>query len=64
MNRSFENPIREHRLWITPKSADHLNEMIEHGVSPKERGNVYMFVMLAMNLAHKLVQEQIDEHQQ
>ena len=22
MNCSFENPIREHRLWITPKSAD------------------------------------------
>ena len=52
------NPIIRSSLFVTPKDFADLDRMIRNIGTPEEQRLVYLGTMMALNLAHKLVEEQ------
>jgi hypothetical protein len=52
------NPIIRSSLFVTPKDFADLDRMIRNIGTPEEQRLVYLGSMMALNLAHKLVEEQ------
>ncbi len=55
----MNNPIPRSGLFVTPSSFEELMAMTENCTGDdKERRLVFLGAMMALNLAHKLVEEQ------
>ena len=52
------NPIIRSSLFVTPKDFADLDRMIRNIGTAEEQRLVYLGSMMALNLAHKLVEEQ------
>jgi hypothetical protein len=50
------NPIPKSNLWATPIDMDHLVSMLTECGSPEEQRMAWLGAMLALNLAHDLVE--------
>jgi hypothetical protein len=55
----MSNPIPRSGLFVTPESFEELMEMTQNCTGDdKERRLVFLGAMMALNLAHKLIEEQ------
>ena len=54
------NPILRSGLFATPDSFDKLSEMIESIGNAEEKRMAWLGATLALNLCHKLVEDQAD----
>ena len=52
------NPVIRSSLFVTPKDFADLDRMIRNIGTGEEQRLVYLGAMMALNLAHKLVEEQ------
>lgn len=52
----MNNPITKSNLFMTPTSFDELTEIIESIGSAEEKRMAWMGAMLALNLAHDLIE--------
>ena len=52
------NPIPNSRLWVTPKDEQDLYCRLDSISNPQEKQIAWNAAMLALNLAHRLVEEQ------
>jgi hypothetical protein len=52
----MNNPIPKSNLWATPTDMDHLVSMLTECGSPEEQRMAWYGAMLALNLAHDLVE--------
>ena len=53
----MQNPIPRSSLWATPKSEQDLYDMLQGVGSAEEQRLAWHGAMLALNLAHTLVEE-------
>lgn len=53
----MNNPIPKSSLWITPANLDHLTLLLNESGSKEEQRMAWYGAMLALNLAHNLVEE-------
>jgi len=53
------NPIPKSGLWMTPADLDHLTVLLTECGSAEEQRMAWYGAMLALNLAHRLVQDEI-----
>lgn len=54
----MDNPIIRSSFFVTPKSYTELDQMIKNSGTPEEQRLVYLGAMMALNLAHDLVEAQ------
>jgi hypothetical protein len=54
----LNNPIPKSNFFATPDSFDELTEMLEAIGNEEEKRMAWLGAMLALNLAHNLVEEQ------
>jgi hypothetical protein len=54
------NPIPTSGLWMTPADMDHLTSLLNECGSKEEQRMAWYGAMLALNLAHKLVESQTE----
>jgi len=52
------NPIPKSNLWVTPADFDHLTVLLNESGSKEEQRMAWYGAMLALNLAHRLVEDQ------
>jgi hypothetical protein len=52
------NPIPRSGLWMTPADLDHLTRLLNESGSKEEQRMAWYGAMLALNLAHQLVETQ------
>jgi hypothetical protein len=52
------NPIPRSGLWMTPADLDHLTRLLNESGSAEEQRMAWYGAMLALNLAHQLVETQ------
>ena len=52
------NPIPTSGLWMTPADMDHLTRLLNESGSAEEQRMAWYGAMLALNLAHRLVETQ------
>ena len=50
------NPIPHSNLWMTPADMDHLTRLLNESGSKEEQRMAWYGAMLALNLAHNLVE--------
>lgn len=55
----MNNPIPRSSLFATPADLDELDAMIQR-LAAEERAVVYRFTMHALNLAHRMVEQQLN----
>ena len=53
------NPIPKSGLWMTPADMDHLTRLLNEVGSAEEQRLAWHGAMLALNLAHDLVERDI-----
>jgi hypothetical protein len=53
------NPIPKSGLWMTPADLDHLTRLLNECGSAEEQRMAWYGAMLALNLAHDLVDREI-----
>ena len=53
----MNNPILKSSLWMTPADMDHLVRLLNESGSKEEQRMAWYGAMLALNLAHNLVEE-------
>jgi hypothetical protein len=53
----MNNPIPKSSLWMTPADLDHLTLLLNECGSKEEQRMAWYGAMLALNLAHNLVEE-------
>ena len=53
----MNNPIPKSSLWMTPANLDHLTLLLNESGSKEEQRMAWYGAMLALNLAHNLVEE-------
>lgn len=53
----MHNPIPRSNLWMTPADFDHLVRLLNECGSKEEQRMAWYGAMLALNLAHNLVEE-------
>jgi hypothetical protein len=53
------NPIPKSGLWMTPADTDHLTRLLNECGSKEEQRMAWYGAMLALNLAHDLVDREI-----
>ena len=53
----MNNPIPKSSLWMTPADMDHLVRLLNESGSTEEQRMAWYGAMLALNLAHNLVEE-------
>jgi hypothetical protein len=53
------NPIPKSGLWMTPADMDHLASLLNECGSKEEQRMAWYGAMLALNLAHDLVDREI-----
>ena len=53
----MNNPIPKSSLWMTPADMDHLTRLLNESGSKEEQRMAWYGAMLALNLAHNLVEE-------
>jgi hypothetical protein len=53
------NPIPKSGLWMTPADLDHLTRLLNECGSAEEQRMAWYGAMLALNLANKLVEDNI-----
>ena len=51
------NPIPHSNLWMTPADFDHLTQLLNECGSKEEHRMAWYGAMLALNLAHNLVEQ-------
>jgi hypothetical protein len=51
------NPIPKSNLWMTPASMDHLTRLLNESGSKEEQRMAWYGAMLALNLAHDIVEQ-------
>jgi hypothetical protein len=51
------NPVIRSSLFVTPKDYTDLDQIIRNIGTPEEQRLVYLGTMMALNLAHDLVEE-------
>jgi hypothetical protein len=54
----MQNPIPKSGLWVTPADMDHLTRLLNEVGSAEEQRMAWHGAMLALNLAHDLVEQQ------
>jgi hypothetical protein len=54
----MSNPIPRSGLWMTPADMDHLTRLLNESGSAEEQRMAWYGAMLALNLAHHLVETQ------
>jgi len=54
----MNNPIPKSNLWVTPADFDHLTVLLNESGSKEEQRMAWYGAMLALNLAHRLVEDQ------
>lgn len=54
----MSNPIPRSGLWMTPADLDHLTRLLNESGSAEEQRMAWYGAMLALNLAHQLVETQ------
>jgi hypothetical protein len=54
-----QNPIPKSGLWMTPADLEHLTVLINECGSAEEQRMAWYGAMLALNLAHELVEDNI-----
>lgn len=54
-----QNPIPKSGLWATPADMDHLTRLLNECGSAEEQRMAWYGAMLALNLAHRLVEDEI-----
>lgn len=52
------NPIPKSNLWMTPADMDHLVRLLNEVGTPEEQRLAWHGAMLALNLAHSLVEKE------
>jgi hypothetical protein len=52
------NPIPKSNLWATPADFEHLALLLNESGSKEEQRMAWYGAMLALNLAHRLVEDQ------
>jgi hypothetical protein len=58
MSRAMHNPIPQSNLWMTPADMDHLVLLLNESGSAEEQRMAWYGAMLALNLAHNLVDKE------
>lgn len=53
----MSNPIPKYNLFATPNSFEELSEMIESIGSAEEKRMAWLGAMMALNLAHDLIEK-------
>ena len=53
----MNNPIPKSGLWMTPADMDHLVQLLNESGSKEEQRMAWYGAMLALNLAHNLIEE-------
>jgi hypothetical protein len=53
----MQNPIPRSSFWTTPADMDHLVRLLNESGSKEEQRMAWYGAMLALNLAHNLVEE-------
>ena len=53
----MNNPVIRSSFFATPKDYTELDQMIKNVGTPEEQRLVYLGAMMALNLAHNLVEE-------
>ena len=51
------NPIPKSNLWMTPASMDQLTQLLNEAGSKEEQRMAWYGAMLALNLAHDIVEQ-------
>jgi len=51
------NPIPKSNLWATPADMDHLTRLLNESGSKEEQRMAWYGAMLALNLAHDVVEK-------
>ena len=51
------NPIPKSNLWATPADMDHLTRLLNESGSKEEQRMAWYGAMLALNLAHDIVEK-------
>jgi hypothetical protein len=51
------NPIPKSNLWMTPASMDQLTQLLNESGSKEEQRMAWYGAMLALNLAHDIVEQ-------
>ena len=59
MYDTIQNPIPKSGLWTTPADLEHLALMLNECGSAEEQRMAWYGAMLALNLANKLVEDNI-----
>ena len=59
MSRVMHNPIPQSNLWMTPADMDHLVRLLNEVGSAEEQRLAWHGAMLALNLAHNLVEREV-----
>jgi hypothetical protein len=54
----MHNPIPQSNLWMTPADMDHLVLLLNESGSAEEQRMAWYGAMLALNLAHNLVEKE------
>jgi hypothetical protein len=54
----MHNPIPQSNLWMTPADMDHLVRLLNEVGSAEEQRLAWHGAMLALNLAHDLVEKE------
>ena len=54
----MNNPIPNSKLWVTPKDEQDLYRRLDNIGDSHEKQIAWNAAMIALNLAHKLVEEQ------
>ena len=54
------NPIPHSNLWMTPADMDHLTRLLNESGSKEEQRMAWYGAMLALNLAHDLIESQTE----
>lgn len=55
----MNNPIPRSSLFATPESLEELDAMVQ-ALAAEERAVVYRFTMHTFNLAHRMVEQQLN----
>jgi len=54
-----QNPIPKSGLWMTPADFEHLTRLLNECGSIEEQSKAWYGAILALNLAHRLVEDEI-----
>ena len=56
----MSNPIPLNGMFVTPSSLADLAEIIDHIGTPEEQRMAWLGASMALNLAHKLIEDQTE----